>query len=298
MVDAKEYKVSDIQPFGFTIEVLDDKLAPIAEVEFSVIVDGGSAKTRETDEKGVIKVPRPKSEIKLSLTEGEVSTTSEESAEEAETSAPSQGPADTTSTAEEPASEAVASEESSKTLSGKSWVSEFSTSKSLDDLDSTFSDNAKKFIDALKGAGADVAINATKRPKERAYLMHWSWRIVKENYDAKNIPAEPGVNINWWHGDQTKSKTAAQEMVDGYGINNLEVAPSLKSRHIEGKAIDMNISWSGDLKIKKKDGSEVTITTLPKDGTNSKLIEVGATYGVIHFKDVEKDKPHWSTDGK
>ena len=36
---------------------------------------------------------------------------------------------------------------------------------------------------------------------------------------------QEGVNINWWHGDAAKSKQAAQEMVDGYGINNLGVAP-------------------------------------------------------------------------
>jgi len=183
-------------------------------------------------------------------------------------------------------------------LSGKSWVSEFPTSKSLDDLDNNFKDAMQKFINALTEAGANITINTTRRPKERAYLMHWSWKIVKENYDASNIPAEPGVNINWWHEDQETSKSAAQEMVDGYGINNLGVAPSLTSRHIEGKAIDMSISWSGDIKIKKNDGSEETITTSPNDGTNSKLIEVGASYGVIHFKDVEKDKPHWSTDGR
>lgn len=183
-------------------------------------------------------------------------------------------------------------------LSGKGWVSKFPTSISVEDLDSAFTDKIKKFISSLEDAGAKVTINATKRPQERAYLMHWSWKIVKENHDARKIPPYKGVNINWWHDNQSKSKVKAQEMVNSYGINNLKVAPSLQSYHIKGKAIDMTISWVGDMNIKKKDGSKVTITTLPRDGTNSKLIEVGATYGVIHFKNAQKDKPHWSTNGK
>ncbi len=116
--------------------------------------------------------------------------------------------------------------------------------------------------------GAQVTISATKRPEERAYLMHWSWMIAKGHYDASKVSAKAGVNINWWHGDQAKSEAAAQEMVDGYGINNLQVAPSLKSRHIEGNAIDMSISWSDSLKIKNADGTDVSITSTPRDGTN------------------------------
>jgi hypothetical protein len=87
-------------------------------------------------------------------------------------------------------------------------------------------------------------------------------------------------------------------MVDGYGTGRLKVAPSLTSRHVEGKAIDMQITWSGTLEIKKKDGKSVKITSAPRDSTNADLIAVGKTYGVIHFHDVQKDKVHWSTDGK
>jgi hypothetical protein len=128
--------------------------------------------------------------------------------------------------------------------------------------------------------------------------MHWAWKIAKENYDARKVSPKSGVNIEWWHGDQARSKAAAEDMVDGYEINNLNVAPSLTSRHIEGKAIDMSISWQGDLKIKNEDGTGVTIKSTPRDGSNTDLIKVGKTYGVIHFTDVTKDVPHWSTDGR
>jgi hypothetical protein len=298
MVDAKKFSVPDIQPFGFIIEILDDEQKPVSGVGFSVYIDGVGM-SAETDEEGIIKVPRPRSEIKLSLAGEEVSAATEEPAkapEEVETAAPLESQ-EATPMAGEPAS-TPSGTTAETTLSGKGWVSKFPGSKSLDDLDGIFKDAVGKFISALKAASADVTINATKRPRERAYLMHWSWKIVKENHDASKIPSYEGVDINWWHGDQAKSNAAAQEMVDGYGIDKLKIAPSLTSRHIEGKAIDMNISWSGDLKIKKNDGSEVTITTSPRDGTNSELIKVGATYDVIHFKNVAKDKPHWSTDGK
>jgi hypothetical protein len=168
----------------------------------------------------------------------------------------------------------------------------------VSDLDSDFAGKIQKFIDALTEAGLPPTISATKRPAERAYLMHWSWRIVKENYNAQNIPARDGININWWHGDAEKSKKAAQEMVDTYRTAHADIAPSLTSRHIEGKAIDMDTYWSGDLKIKKADGTEVTITSDPRSGANPDLIAVGATYGAIHYKNAAKDVPHWSTDGK
>lgn len=183
-------------------------------------------------------------------------------------------------------------------LSGSSWVSKFRGSKDVSDLEPTFRSKVQQFIGAMEDAGATVSVSSTYRPPERAYLMHWAWKIVKENYDAQKVPSKAGVSIDWWHGDQAKSKQAAQEMVNGYAINNLDVAPSLTSRHTERKAIDMNISWTGNLEIKKADGTTVKITSTPRDGTNADLIEVGKTYEVIHFTDVDKDKPHWSTDGK
>ena len=182
--------------------------------------------------------------------------------------------------------------------SGKSWVKKFPGSNRVDDLEEGFREKAKAFIKAATDGGAEVKIASTRRPRERAYLMHWSWMIVNRDQDAKKIPAMKGVDIDWWHGDQAASTKKAQEMVDGYGIRNLKVPPALSSRHIDGKAIDMQFVWKGDLNIKKSDGTAVAIRSTPRDGTNPDLIAVGATYGVIHFADVPKDKVHWSTDGR
>lgn len=41
--------------------------------------------------------------------------------------------------------------------------------------------------------------------------------------------------------DTAKSIKATQNMVKVYGMTGLNVAPSLKRRHAEGSAIDMNI---------------------------------------------------------
>ena len=184
------------------------------------------------------------------------------------------------------------------TPSGKAWVDKFPGSSKTADLEKDFRGKAEAFIKAAKDAGADVSISSTLRPKERAYLMHWSWMIGKKDHDAKTVPAMDGVAIERWHGSKEASKKAAEEMMEGYGIAGLGVAPALASRHTEGKAVDMQITWKGTLKVKNKDGVTVEIDTTPRNSTNAKLIEVGATYDVIHFKAVEKDKVHWSTDGK
>jgi hypothetical protein len=184
-----------------------------------------------------------------------------------------------------------------KELSGRAWVAKFPGGRSVEDLESTFRANVKAFQGALSAAGASIQVVSTYRPRERAYLMHWSWMIVKQNYDAKTVPAMGGVDINWWHGDATTSKKKAQEMVDGYGIGRLGVVPALRSRHTERKAIDMQVTWNGTLKVKQSDGTIVSIASIPRDSTNADLIAAGATYNVIHFADAQKDRTHWSTDG-
>jgi hypothetical protein len=80
-------------------------------------------------------------------------------------------------------------------------------------------------------------------------------------------------------------------MVHGYDI---AYAPSLKSLHIFGKAIDMSISWHGTLRIKRKSGTRKAIATLPRSGLNHQLWVVGATYGVHKLP---SDRPHWSSTG-
>jgi hypothetical protein len=185
-----------------------------------------------------------------------------------------------------------------KTLSGLSWVSKFPTSTSTDDLVAPFKSNAKKFVAALEAAGATVSVNATLRPKERAFLMHWSFRVAKESYDPEKVPVMDGVDIDWVHRDAQGnknlpvSKTNAEQMVDGYDI---AYRPAIDSRHTEGKAIDMDISWiTAELKIKNGADKDATIKTGNKDGSNTELHKVGKSYGVIKLV---SDPPHWSSDG-
>jgi hypothetical protein len=194
-------------------------------------------------------------------------------------------------------------------ISGPAWVSKFPTSKSVDDLADGFRQNVEAFVAALKTAGATISINATRRPRQRAYLMHFSWRIAKNKIapaDAKKFRPNPGeddVDIQWVHvkpgggADIAASRTAAKKMVDAYGTGGSTVAPSLVSNHIRGTAIDMSVKWTGTLSIKNKAGAVVTITSTPRSSVNLDLIKVGRTYGVKHFSPPEADPPHWSLTG-
>lgn len=187
---------------------------------------------------------------------------------------------------------------STMNLSGASWVPLYPGSSDVADLEPGFREKVQAFIGALKAGGASYRITSTLRPPQRAYLMHWAWMITKKDFDPRRVPLLAGVDIEWWHGNEEDSRTAAQAMVNGYGIDTLLVAPALHSRHIDGKAVDMHVGWTGTLKIRTAGGAETEIDAQPRDSTNPELIKAGATYGVIHFGDVMKDRPHWSTDGR
>ncbi len=182
-------------------------------------------------------------------------------------------------------------------LSGPQWVSQFPYSTSTATLVQPFRGNVDRFIAALTAAGAQVNISSTFRPPQRAYLMHYSYRIANQGLDPQTAPAMAGVDIDWVHKNPNgtvnlaASRLAAQQMVQGY---NIAYAPVLLSRHEEGKAIDMTISWTGDLAIANASGTTVTINTTPRSGGNTTLQQVGATYSVIKLV---TDPPHWSTDG-
>ena len=178
------------------------------------------------------------------------------------------------------------------TLSGPQWVQRFPTSRNVNDLKPAFAKDVAAFLDALKAAGAKVNISATYRPKERAYLMHWAWLVSKGGVDPSKVRAMPGLAINWDHGTVTKSRAAARQMVDAYGM---VFVAALNSKHTEGLAIDMTIGWEQSLSITRKNGSKTTITTQPRNGGNAELIAVGTEYGVIKLP---TDPPHWSDDGR
>jgi hypothetical protein len=188
-----------------------------------------------------------------------------------------------------------------KTKSGKYWVTwanaHAKNSDSVDDLVDPFKSNAKAFIKALEDAGAKVKVTSTLRHANRAYLFHWSWKIALGKAKPSDATAKLGVDIEWDHGDAAKSKAGAQEMVTGFGLAvppKSNVAPSLNSVHIAGKAIDMDITWTGVLKVCKKDGTTVDVVFMADPNANTKLHTVGESYGV---KKLKNDAPHWSHDG-
>ena len=184
-----------------------------------------------------------------------------------------------------------------KELSGVIWVSRFPTSHWTETLVDGFREKCDAFLGALESAGATVNINATLRPPERAYLMHWSFAINAREVDPDDVPPHPNVDIEWVHKkadgtpDMAASRAAAAEMVHAYDIVH---RPSLTSLHIFGKAIDMSIGWNGNLEIERQDGSTKVIASSPRSGLNHELWAVGETYGVIKLP---TDPPHWSSTG-
>ncbi len=184
-------------------------------------------------------------------------------------------------------------------LSGSIWVGRFLAQTSTASLAAEFRVSVELFIAALKDAGATVHISNTLRPRERAYLMHWAHKIYRNNFDPAAVPGMAGVNIEWVHPTMEQSIRAARNMVQSFGIHGLaaNTPPALNTLHTAGKAIDMSISWTGNLSVKKEDGTSVLINTLPRTGMNLQLKQVGQTYGVIKFVGGNADRPHWSTNG-
>lgn len=179
-------------------------------------------------------------------------------------------------------------------LSGAAWwhanQSKFPNSSRVDDLEPGFRGKLLEFLAALRAANASIMIAATRRNKQRAYLMHHCFKIANGSEHPANVPPEPGVSIVWDHGELAKSRQAARQMVQLFGI---VFQPSLNSLHISGLAVDMDINWSGLLSIRAK-GGQLFRLDAPRNGSNSVLHRVGASYGV--FKLIS-DPPHWSVDG-
>lgn len=181
--------------------------------------------------------------------------------------------------------------------SGVQWCSRYPTSRSVDDLIQPFRGNVERFLAALSTAGASVSIAATYRPRERAHLMHWAWRIGRLLEDPRIASRDPGIPIDWVHRDAlgapdlVASKRAAQEMVAAYDMAQIA---ALNSRHIERLAIDMSIRWKTQLSVLDAAGNIRTIPG-PGNGEVPALHQVGRSYGVVKLV---SDPPHWSIDGR
>jgi hypothetical protein len=176
-----------------------------------------------------------------------------------------------------------------KELSGTAWVQCFPASQDVEDLAEPFRSNVKSFLSALAAAGATVSIANTYRPKERAYLMHYSAAIGRKEIAPEKVPPMDGVMIEWVHPTKEASIRAATAMAKAYDI---VYPPALSSNHTRRRAIDMRISDIVGKSVVKADGTEVIIRKHAE--TDSDLFAVGASYNV--FKLVS-DKPHWSDDG-
>jgi hypothetical protein len=174
--------------------------------------------------------------------------------------------------------------------SGVQWCSRFPGSKSVSALVDPFKTCVQKLLAAMHVAAppVSVTIDSTFRPPERAYLMHFAWQIAHGEIAPADVPPKPGVNIIWAHPN---GLAAAKAMVKGYGM----VFPAaLLSNHEKGLAIDMDLAWSGNLSIEDDNGAARVVSTLPRDGMNSELQRVAATYGVLKLA---SDPGHWSVDG-
>ncbi|MDG2535401.1 hypothetical protein P6144_17200 [Sphingomonas sp. HITSZ_GF] len=180
-------------------------------------------------------------------------------------------------------------------LSGADWwnanQARYPNSAAVADLVQPFQANVAAFLKALKDAGASVTVSATRRNAIRAHLMHYSWCVAKGSVAPAKVPALPGLKIQWDHGDLARSKAGAQQMM---ALFQIAFEPSLTSRHIEGRAIDMTIAWTGTLRIKDKQG-KLRELGAPRSGDNPDLHKLGATYGVVKLI---SDPPHWSDDGR
>jgi hypothetical protein len=195
----------------------------------------------------------------------------------------------TTVTPAQPASAGSAS------LSGVAWwdanQARFPNSSAIADLSPAFRPKLEAFVKALRDAGASVSITAGNRDATRAYLMHYCWNVANGTVKPSAVPPRAGCDIGWDHGDDAKSRAAAKEMVQRFGI---VFGPSLTSNHIGGEAVDMTISWTGTLNVEDANGT-VRALGAPRSGAkNTGLHAVGATYGV---RKLASDAPHWSLTG-
>jgi len=180
-------------------------------------------------------------------------------------------------------------------LSGAAWwhanQAKYPNSNKIIDLVPPFRRNVERFTDVLAAAGARISVASTLRHKTRAHLMHYCWKIANGLIAPANVPQLQGLDITWDHGNLAKSKKAAKEMKDLFGMAHIA---ALNSNHIEGRAIDMTIGWTGTINVIDAAGLTHALGAPRTGETNTVLHKIGASYGV---KKLVSDKPHWSDKG-
>lgn len=182
-------------------------------------------------------------------------------------------------------------------LSGKEWwranQGRFPNSRDVANLEPGFRDRVERFIAALRSADATVSVSSTRRDATRAFLMHYSWNVAHGDTAPADVPARSGLDIQWDHGDDAISRQAAREMVN---LFNMAHNAALNSNHIRGKAIDMDIRWSGELVLRRPAPLLVRISSTPRSGQNRELHQLGSDVFGVHK--LASDPPHWSFNGK
>lgn len=182
----------------------------------------------------------------------------------------------------------------SSELSGREWwranQAKYPNSRDVSDLEPTFGSDVVRFMRELRQAGASVMITSTRRNAARAYLMHYSWKVAYGDVEPDEVPRFPGVNLRWDHGDAAASRENAREMMNLFGMAHIA---ALKSNHILGKAIDMDITWKGPLVLSS---SKVKIDGPPCSGQNRDLHSIASK--VFNVRKLVSDPPHWSANGR
>ena len=108
-------------------------------------------------------------------------------------------------------------------------------------------------------------ITAGLRPPERSFLFHWCLKVANGTTAPADVPAMAGVDIVWDHGTKAKSRQAAKEMADAFGLVGVAAHPS---NHNGGTAIDMKLELSGNSnnKLTYTLGTKSVTRTIKTDG--------------------------------
>ncbi len=197
-------------------------------------------------------------------------------------------------------------------LSGAHWKAiadaNWPNGDQISDLEAGFGADLQSFISMLAANGIVAEMTAGLRPPQRSFLFHWCLEVASGRTAPADVPAMAGVDIVWDHGTTAKSRKAAQEMADKFGLVGVAAHPS---NHNDGKAADMKMNFNGKTTLTYKVGAnQVTRTIKINDeaisGQSAKgkkitniesreLSKAGADFGVKRA--VDSDIVHWSRTG-
>jgi len=183
--------------------------------------------------------------------------------------------------------------------SGAEWVeianaSGWINSTEFSALDPSWGPRVQAFVEGLLAAGAQVRVTAGLRHPNRAFLMHYAWGVAQGQYtpaQANEACRGRGINIEWDHGTTESCRAAAQALVSAFGLVH---QASIKSNHIQGLAIDMEIS---DLPASITMNGRTYATQCGACGEDAarSVAPIGHAMGVIWFG--PGDVVHWSHNG-